>query len=50
MVWVWVTFCNPQTMGRVVDGMGYIFVTREHWVRLLSEGWGGVSLEWVAKM
>ena len=28
----WVTFCNPQTVGRVVGGGGgYIFVTRECW-------------------
>ena len=31
-------FCNPQTVGRVVGGMGmgYIFVTREYMGRCLE--------------
>ena len=45
----WVTFCNPQTVGRVVGGMGmgYIFVTRKQmgWV----VGRGGVGYIFVTR-
>ena len=35
-------FCNPQAVGRVVGGMGYIFVTRKQMGEVIVRGVGSV--------